>query len=507
MVDFFVSHASEDQAWAEWIAWQIESIGYSAVLQAWDFSPGSNFVAEMDEAAVTSMAVIAVVSPAYMKSVFAKSEWAAAFASDPVGTERRLIPVRVEVVPLRGLLSQIVYIDLVGVDGAVARDRLTDGIRGLRQKPVSAPPFPGVMGGTVASAPTGLQAAEVSSPTTEAFRSNATRAGIFEHLYTWILADQIPSSGGWGRSQEKTIEAFTQRPLSQFERSEGGVVSTFLALRALLHYEGDVVLFRGRDYSRAAGDYFRERQHSGSGGFGRRVASRSGVEVHASLRHTAFSLASLWDLGISTASLTHGIKYLNAHNSPEAWQGDACPPLAVVGLLYFVEAVTATTASPQRANIVEQLTSGDGALPSSEHLLEALRDLSINSTQRPFWEPYGGLRPMLFDTALTTIELIPTRLLGSLADLIAEILGTIARHVGERLLMFGPDAMNEDVGISCLYLSAFRRASPYIASYGNFGEIEAVYQKLTLEIPKVWHIERYWRYTYVDTVASTLLFA
>jgi TIR domain len=39
--DFFVSYTSADQAWAEWIAWQLEAEGYQVVVQAWNFRPGA----------------------------------------------------------------------------------------------------------------------------------------------------------------------------------------------------------------------------------------------------------------------------------------------------------------------------------------------------------------------------------------------------------------------------------------------------------------------------------
>jgi TIR domain len=46
MKDFFVSYNSKDQDWAEWIAWELEEAGYSAVMQAWDFRPGDSFAPE-----------------------------------------------------------------------------------------------------------------------------------------------------------------------------------------------------------------------------------------------------------------------------------------------------------------------------------------------------------------------------------------------------------------------------------------------------------------------------
>src|SRR4029077_4503467 len=92
--DFFISYASLDAAWAEWVGWVLEEAGASVVLQAWDFRPGSNFVLEMQHAAVSAERTIAILSPDYLKSQFAGPEWAAAFAQDPEGMKRSLIPVR-----------------------------------------------------------------------------------------------------------------------------------------------------------------------------------------------------------------------------------------------------------------------------------------------------------------------------------------------------------------------------------------------------------------------------
>jgi hypothetical protein len=43
-VDFFVSHAGADRAWAEWVAWQLADAGYSVELDVWDWAAGQNFV-------------------------------------------------------------------------------------------------------------------------------------------------------------------------------------------------------------------------------------------------------------------------------------------------------------------------------------------------------------------------------------------------------------------------------------------------------------------------------
>lgn len=146
MNDFFVSYAQPDARWAEWLAWELESAGYRVVLQAWDFRPGGSFVTYMNRASAESRHTIAVLSPDYLKSLFALPEWSAAFAADPSGDERKLVPVRVRECELQGLLKQVVYIDLVNVSEEEARNRLLRGIRADRAKPVSPPLYPALGG-------------------------------------------------------------------------------------------------------------------------------------------------------------------------------------------------------------------------------------------------------------------------------------------------------------------------------------------------------------------------
>ena len=142
MRDFFVSYNKADLHWAEWIAWQLEAAGKSAIVQAWDFRPGSNFVVDMQRAATEAERTIAVLSPDYLASLYTQPEWAAAFAQDPTGEKGTLLPVRVRACELKGLLPQIVYIDLVGCDKAAAKQALLAGIKRDRAKPDAEPDFP-----------------------------------------------------------------------------------------------------------------------------------------------------------------------------------------------------------------------------------------------------------------------------------------------------------------------------------------------------------------------------
>jgi len=153
MKDFFISYNKADREWAEWIAWQLEEAGYTTVLQAWDFRPGSNFVLEMQRASAEAQRTIAVLSPDYLTALYTQPEWAAAFAQDPTGQKGTLLPVRVRKCDLKGLLPQIVYIDLVGLDEAEAREQLLEGVKFGRAKPTKAPAFPGAVARSVPERP------------------------------------------------------------------------------------------------------------------------------------------------------------------------------------------------------------------------------------------------------------------------------------------------------------------------------------------------------------------
>ena len=152
--DFFISYTGSDRQWAEWIAFQLEQAGYTLFIQAWDFRPGSNFVAEMDKAAKSAERTLLVLSPAYLESDVAFSEWATAFRRDPRGVHRSLLPVRITPCEVDGLLGQVVYVDLVSLEETQARERLLAEVQQERAKPdmIAFPgqhipyvPFPGAL--------------------------------------------------------------------------------------------------------------------------------------------------------------------------------------------------------------------------------------------------------------------------------------------------------------------------------------------------------------------------
>lgn len=89
---------------------------------------------------------IAVLSRAYLDSVYGTAEWQEAARADPHGFQRKLIPIRVEDCPRPGYLSSVVSFDLFDCSRAEAVPRLLNTIRGAtagRAKPAQIPEFPG----------------------------------------------------------------------------------------------------------------------------------------------------------------------------------------------------------------------------------------------------------------------------------------------------------------------------------------------------------------------------
>jgi tetratricopeptide (TPR) repeat protein len=149
--DFFISYTKADLPWAKWIAHTLEAAGYSTVMQASDFRPGSDFIHQMQRATLSARRTIAVLSPAYFGSAFGEAEWRAAFVKDPTGEKGLLLPVRVQPCEPPGLLASRVYIDLVDRNAVEAKKELLVGVRMENAPPAQErevsnapePPFPG----------------------------------------------------------------------------------------------------------------------------------------------------------------------------------------------------------------------------------------------------------------------------------------------------------------------------------------------------------------------------
>ncbi|WP_307874237.1 FxSxx-COOH system tetratricopeptide repeat protein [Frankia sp. AgW1.1] len=226
---FFVSYTGVDVRWAEWVAWTLEAAGHEALIQAWDFGPGSHFVGEMQKALGGDRRTVAVVSAAYLASVFGTEEWQAVWAADPAGARRLLLVVRVEDCERPGLLRQVVSVDVFGVDEDVARDRLLAVIVLGRRKPVVAPGFPvsedrGRSAGAVGSAgvapvfPVDLPAVWNVPPRLARFVGREVLlAGVVEELAARGVAAVCAVQGAGGMGKTALAVEYAHRHMDDFD--------------------------------------------------------------------------------------------------------------------------------------------------------------------------------------------------------------------------------------------------------------------------------------------------
>jgi hypothetical protein len=137
-IDFFVSHADPDRAWAEWVANQLKDAGYSVELDVWNWSAGQYFITAISEALDRSDRVVALASVAYFNpSRYTTFEWVEAMRRVPGRDDCRLVLLRIEDVPvddMPAVLRGLIRGDLFGRDEKDTRAALLEAVSGPRPR-------------------------------------------------------------------------------------------------------------------------------------------------------------------------------------------------------------------------------------------------------------------------------------------------------------------------------------------------------------------------------------
>jgi tetratricopeptide (TPR) repeat protein len=227
--DFFISFNKADKDWAEWVAWTLEEVGYSVIFQKWDFQPGHNFVLKMQEAAAGTVKTVAVLSEDYLNAEYTHPEWAAAFARDPQGKDRTLIPVIVKSCNPEGLLASIIWIELIGLSEEEAHNALLRGLRD-RDKPNEPPLFPGARSDR--SSVDRVIAAPVQFPGTTVAETNTE---IIEPDTPWNIPQGVPFFTGREDVLQKLADTLASRGAAALAQRQaitglGGIGKTQTAI-------------------------------------------------------------------------------------------------------------------------------------------------------------------------------------------------------------------------------------------------------------------------------------
>jgi len=122
--DFFLSRRGSVAAVAQEVADVLTGKGYTVVVQDYDIPSTANFVEAMHEAIKNARDLVVLFTRDYEASPYTRKEFTS-FEADRAQSveERRVVILRCEDAPLRGLFAPNVYQDLVGVDDPQERRR------------------------------------------------------------------------------------------------------------------------------------------------------------------------------------------------------------------------------------------------------------------------------------------------------------------------------------------------------------------------------------------------
>jgi hypothetical protein len=140
--DFFLSRRGSVAAVAQEVADVLTESGYKVVVQDYDIPFAANFVESMHEGIKNARDLVVLYKGDYEDSPYTRKEFTS-FEADRAQSaeERRVIILRCEDVPLRGLFASNVYQDLVGIeDRAERKQRILVAAEGRSQ--ALKPPSP-----------------------------------------------------------------------------------------------------------------------------------------------------------------------------------------------------------------------------------------------------------------------------------------------------------------------------------------------------------------------------
>ena len=122
--DLFLSRRGSVAAVAREVADDLAEKGYAVLVQDYDIPLGASFIATMHEGIKNSRDLIVLYTGDYEASPYTRKEFTS-FEAERLRDERdrHIVVLRCEDAPLRGLLADSVYQDLVGVADPEERKR------------------------------------------------------------------------------------------------------------------------------------------------------------------------------------------------------------------------------------------------------------------------------------------------------------------------------------------------------------------------------------------------
>lgn len=109
--DVFLSHSSKDKPIVRDIAKRLKEDGLRVWLDEWEIRPGDSIPAKIEEGLENSRVLVLFMSKHSFGSDWAQLESTTFRFRDPLNKERRFIPLLLDDTPIKGSISQFLYID------------------------------------------------------------------------------------------------------------------------------------------------------------------------------------------------------------------------------------------------------------------------------------------------------------------------------------------------------------------------------------------------------------
>jgi hypothetical protein len=139
--DFFLSRRGSVAVIAQEVANVLMDKGYHVLVQDYDIPLGASFIEAMHEAVKNSRDLMILFTRDYEQSPYTRKEFTSFEAERAQSNEERhIIVFRCEDVPLRGLLADNVYQDLVGITDPEERKRRIIAAAERQSQAASPPP-------------------------------------------------------------------------------------------------------------------------------------------------------------------------------------------------------------------------------------------------------------------------------------------------------------------------------------------------------------------------------
>jgi hypothetical protein len=259
---------------------------------------------------------------------------------------------------------------------------------------------------------------------------------------------------------------------------------------------------------KAATEYLlkRQKKHTAKGAFGRFSVSRSGEEIVPSFRHTALACLTLMAMNGPPSAVLEGIRYLVSMTVDDL-RDDAAPSIACAASLLALECAASSAWGEQHlprkdVDRVKEVLNDHRA----DLMLALESEARSPTTYAPLWEPYAHRGRMIYDSALTTLDLL-TLLTDPPWNIVVAALYHLARGKMELGLPYDPSLDKPDVGISAYFATICRRGPVLQRLRTTEGEdsILSAADDCIDFVLKEWGNPIYMERTYCDTVANGLL--